>query len=162
MVDPTELAEYKGKNVIMHLIQPDGSLEEVEAHIEGASPAGVAYKVKGKREVQLAEPDGIEQIEIAPVKEKKASQKKLGIIEAHNVRSHLVDRHGYSLSKANSMDDAACESIHSMIDHTDLGHRHLTAADKVREAEAKEAAKAKAKAERDAKAAAEAEAGASE
>lgn len=123
-VDPKTLEEFDGKQVILTLKQEDGSASEQEGKIEAASEAGVAFKEKGKRDVDLIMPDQIEEISLAPSKPKKLVQKKLKPVMLGTVRQHLVDRHGYDLSVVNEMDDEKALKEHEDIDHKDLGHKH--------------------------------------
>lgn len=124
-VDPNTLAEFDGKQVILHRIQEDGSAEELEGKIEAASPAGIAFKEKGRRDVDLVMPDEIDNIELAPEKPKTIVQKKLKPVTINNVRQHLVDRHGFARSQANGLSDDDAYEIHEAIDHSDLGHKHV-------------------------------------
>lgn len=133
-VDASTLVDYAGKQVVMHLIQEDGSLREVEGKIEDASEVGLAFKEKGKRDISLVLPNEVEEIEAAPIKPKKVVQKKLKPVQAANVRQHLADRHGLLISELNEMTDEDAETYHNSIDHGDLGHRHEVPSDKNDEA----------------------------
>jgi hypothetical protein len=124
-VDPTTLEEFDGKQVLIHVIQADGSVKEFEGKVEAASAAGVAFKEKGKRDVDLIEPDTIEEIAVAPTKPKNLPQKKLKDATVANARQHLLDRHGYDRSVVNGMTDEQAFDEHDDIDHEDLGHRHV-------------------------------------
>lgn len=124
-VDPATLEEYDGKQVLLTVIQEDGSAKEFEGKIEAASPAGVAFKEKGKRDVELVEPDKIEEIALAPIKPKSLPQKKLKPVTENTVRQHLLDRHGYDRSVVNGMTDDQAFKEHEDIDHDDLGHKHV-------------------------------------
>ena len=124
-VDPATLEDFDGKQVILHLIKSDGSVSEVEGKVEAASAAGVAFKEKGKRDVDLVEPNTIEEIALAPVKPKNLTQKKLKPVTDSTARQHLLDRHGYDRSVVNGMDDDQAFEEHEDIDHDDLGHRHV-------------------------------------
>jgi len=124
-VDPSTLEDFDGKQVILTLIEEDGSAREVEGKIEAASAAGVAFKEKGKRDVELIEPKSIEEIAPAPVKPKTLAQKKLKPVAEQNARQHLLDRHGYDRSVINGMTDEQAFAEHEDIDHADLGHKHV-------------------------------------
>jgi len=125
-VDASTLVNFEGKQVVLHLIEEDGSVTEKNGKVEGASEFGIAFKEKGRREVDLVEPNQIEEIELAPEKPRTLSQKKLKPVADSNVRQHLLDRHGYSRSAVNKMSDEQGAAEHNGIDHSDLGHRHLT------------------------------------
>ena len=124
-VDPSTLEDFDGKQVILTLIEDDGSAREVEGKVEAASAAGVAFKEKGKRDVELVEPKSIEEIALAPVKPKNLAQKKLKPVAEQNARQHLLDRHGYDRSVVNGMTDEQAFAEHEDIDHADLGHKHV-------------------------------------
>lgn len=123
-VDPKTLEEFSGKQVILTVIQEDGSAKELEGKVEDASEVGMAFKEKGKRDVDLVLPEQIEEIVLAPSKPKTLSQKKLKEITEANARQHLLDRHGYERSVVNGMTDEQGLDEHNDIDHSDLGHRH--------------------------------------
>lgn len=124
-VDPATLEKYDGKQVLLTVIQEDGSAKEFEGKIEAASAAGVAFKEKGKRDVELVEPNKIEEIALAPIKPKSLPQKKLKPVTETTVRQHLLDRHGYDRSVVNGMTDEQASKEHEDIDHDDLGHKHV-------------------------------------
>lgn len=125
-IDPSTLESFDGKDVVLHRIKEDGSVEELTGKIDGASEFGVAFKEKGKRDVVLVEPKDIEEIDVAAVKPKSLPQKKLKPIDNKAVRQHLLDRHGYGRKHVNAMSDEDAVAEHDSVDHTDLGHRHMT------------------------------------
>lgn len=131
------LEQYSGKQVILHVVNNEGGLDELEGKVESASEVGMAFKEKGKRDLRLIEPSQIEEIDLAPEAPRKAPQKKLQQVSEKGARQHLLDRHGYLRSWANEVSDEEAFAEHSGIDHSDLGHRHLTD-----EETAKKAAKA--------------------
>jgi hypothetical protein len=124
-VNPKELEKFSGKQVILTVKAEDGTAKEIPGKVEGASEVGLAFKEKGKREVQLVEPDQIEDISEAPTEAKKVTQKKLKPVKKEQVRQHLADRHGYNRSEINSMTDDAAFDFHEKLDHKDLGHKHV-------------------------------------
>lgn len=123
-VDPKELEKYSGKQVLVHVIEDDGSVSEKEGKFEEASEVGVAFKEKGKRDVDLLLPEEIEEVTAAPTKPKKLVQKKLKPATESTARQHLADRHGYDLTDLNEMSDEQAFSDHEEIDHENLGHKH--------------------------------------
>lgn len=125
-ISAKDLVKYDGKQVILHLVQEDGSAKEMEGKVEAASEAGMAFKEKGKRDVELIMPSDIEEIAFAPEKPKRITQKKLKPVTVTNVRQHLVDRHGMSRSEANSITDEEALELHDQVDHKDLGHKHVS------------------------------------
>ena len=129
-VNPNDLAQFQGKNVILTVKGDDGTAKEVPGKVEGASPVGLAFKEKGKRDVILVEPGDIEDIAEAPTEAKKVTQKKIKPVKTEQVRQHLADRHGYKRSDLNGMNDAEAEEFHNKLDHTDLGHKHVAEEEK--------------------------------
>lgn len=119
-----ELEKNVKKPVVLHVRQDDGSLKELEGKIEAASEAGLAFKEKGKSNLDLYLPNQIEEIQAAPEKPKQVSQKKLKPIDLGQARQHLVDRHGVTLSWAKEADEQKAFDYHQNLDHADLGHRH--------------------------------------
>lgn len=128
-VDPMTLAEFSGKQVILHVLQDDGTVAELEGKVEDASEVGMAFKEKGKRDVDLVFPDKIEEIALAPSKPKTISQKKLKPAVESTVRQHLADRHGWLRSEINKLSDEDAFAQHENLDHDDLGHKHVAADD---------------------------------
>lgn len=139
-VDPSTLATFSGKQVILHLIQDDGSVAELEGKVEDASEVGMAFKEKGKRDVDLVLPDQIEEITAAPEKPKKIVQKKLKAVTVTTVRQHLADRHGWTIGEVNEMSDDEALGVHDDLDHSDLGHKHESDEDDNNEAGENESA----------------------
>lgn len=120
-----DLTAHVNKRVILHVIQEDQSIKEIEGKIEAASEAGLAFKEKGKSSLDLYEPQQIEEISAAPERPKPVTQKKVKPIELGQARQHLVDRHGVALSWAKEADEQAAFEYHEQLDHTDLGHKHV-------------------------------------
>jgi hypothetical protein len=132
------LETYSGKQVVLHVVNDEGGLDELEGKVESASEVGMAFKEKGKRDLRLIEPNQIEEIEVAPEAPKKAAQKKLQQVTTKSARQHLLDRHGYLRSWANEVSDDEAFAEHASIDHSDLGHRHLTYEETAKQAENKD------------------------
>jgi hypothetical protein len=124
-VEVAELEKNVGNRVVLHIVQEDGSLEEVEGKLEAASVAGVAFKAKGKSSIDLLTVEQIEELQTAPEKPKPVSQKKLKPIELGQARQHLVDRHGVELKWARDADEAKAFEYHEGLDHSNLGHTHV-------------------------------------
>lgn len=141
-----DLQKFVNKESVFHLLQDDGSLREVTGVIKAATVAGVPYKEKGKSSLELATVDKIHEIDFAPTKEKSVTQKVLAPIEMGQARQHLLDRHGVELSWGKSADEKSAFDYHAGLDHSNLGHRHLTP----EEVAAKEAKKAEKSAREDA------------
>jgi hypothetical protein len=120
-----ELQPLIDKDAIVHIIQPDGSIQEVEGRIKAATIAGVPFKPKGKSGVGLLTVDQIEEASLAPVKPKSVLQKKLKPIADGQMRQHLADRHGISLKWCREATEEQAVEYHNTLDHADLGHKHV-------------------------------------
>ena len=138
-VSVEDLVKHIDKDVIVHLIQEDGSLEETEGKIKAASEAGVAFKPKGKSGVDLLMVAQIEEIAAAPSKPKSIAQKKIKPVPEGGMRQHLADKHGISLKWCRDSTEEAAVEFHNSLDHADLGHVHVEAA-KAEESSEREAA----------------------
>lgn len=123
-VDPKTLEQYEGKQVLLTLAAENGDAKELEGKVEAASVQGMAFKEKGKRDVELVMPNEIVEIALAPVKPKPLIQKKLKLVSETTVRQHLLDRHGYERTVVNAMSEDSALMEHEDIDHKDLGHKH--------------------------------------
>lgn len=120
-----ELEANINKSVILHVKQEDGSLKELEGKIEAASEAGLAFKEKGKSNLDLYLPGQVESLQAAPDKPKPVSQKKLKPITLGQARQHLLDRHGVPLDWAKQNSEEAAFEYHKTLDHANLGHVHV-------------------------------------
>lgn len=139
-VDKSKLVDFTKKQVILVTKGEDGNAHEFEGTVSGASPAGLAFKQKGKRDVSLVEPDDIEDIRLAPVKPKKMVQKKVDVIKEGNVRQHLVDRHGSTLEEGNELTEDQAVAMHDSTEHKGLGHRHEAKENKDKESSEEQSA----------------------
>ena len=119
-----ELQPFIDKEAVFHIVQEDGSLEEVRGTIRAATVAGVPYKQKGKSDLKLTTYDKIEEISLAPEKAKSVTRKRLDPIELGKARQHLVDRHGVSVAWAKDASEQDAFNYHSDLSHDDLGHYH--------------------------------------
>jgi len=114
-----------GDVVLLTVKREDGSTEQVQGKIEVASTAGVGFKPRGRREMDLLELDDVLELEEAPVPDVKLKQVKMKPVDATRVKKHLIDRHGAPLSQVNAMSPDQAAELHGKIDHSDLGHNHL-------------------------------------
>lgn len=129
-VTAEELSEYVNKRVILHVIQNDGSTQEIEGKVEAASEAGMAFKEKGKSSLELYMPGQIAEIQRAPEKPKQVIRKRVNPVQLGQARQHLVDRHGVPISWAKDNTEEAAFEYHEQLDHSDLGHKHEVAKSK--------------------------------
>ena len=124
------LAQFCDQRVIViyNLPEPneDGhTAEEVEGLVVTANDSvGIVIKPAGKTLVRLIKTVDIEKIDLAPTSLRVFKQKTMRVIGLDTVRQHLLDRHGWSLSVINGMDENKAMEIHKGIDHANLGHAH--------------------------------------
>lgn len=131
MTQATEV-DYKDlekKTVAFTVSNSDGGETIVEGIVEAASVAGIAFRQKGKSQVQLLEIKDIVRHEVLPEKPKVLKQKTMKPVDVTRVRQHLADAHGINLNWLNSVSNEAAADFHDGLDHTDaetgpLGHRH--------------------------------------
>lgn len=121
MADTTNLAQWAGKDVSILL---DGADEYIDGHVEKASEVGLAFKRKGRRDIDPIFPDAIQDIKALEKPAAKLKQKKQLPVSTDRVKSHLVTAHGFRLSVVNAMSPEDAEKEHNSIDHSDLGHNH--------------------------------------
>lgn len=120
-----ELQQLVDKDAIVHIIQDDGSTEEVAGVILAATAAGIPFKPKGKTSVELLTIDKVYEAFLAPVKPKAITQKKMKPVIEGQMRSHLADRHGTSLKWCRENTEEAAVAFHNSLDHADIGHIHV-------------------------------------
>lgn len=145
-VEATELSQYEGKKVVLVQNQGEGKdAIELEGTAEKANALGVLLKPKGKVKLELIELDTIEDIRLAPDTSANLKAKKLKVVKLGQARSHLLERHGYTLAQVNELTEDAAYELHAGLNHVelDLGHVHedkaeTPAAQAVAEAEAAE------------------------
>lgn len=151
------MADYKkfeGKRVrlVRNLDKPNENGEsavEMEGKVEVVNEQGILIKPKGKVQLDLLTNDEIEEIDFAPEKAKVLKARQLKPIEHGQARNHLLERHGWTLDKANAITEAEALELHGEIDHVaeNLGHVHVSKEESERDqavaqAEADEAADA--------------------
>lgn len=125
-VDVKKLAQYDDKRVNITFKNDEGEVVTQEGKVESASEVGVLFKERGKSSMSIIEPDDIESIELAAVREPKISVKKLKPVELGKARAHLADRHGLNMAYINSVTEQQAFDYHAELDHKelDLGHIH--------------------------------------
>jgi hypothetical protein len=136
------LSDYTGKKVIVtqNLDQPDkdgNTAIEVEGTVQVGNSDGVLIKPKGKATFDLIEARSIEDIRLAPEKDKSFKASKLKLVTIGSARRHLLERHGVTLAWANSVSEEQALEYHNSLNHEelDLGHVHTAKADKSEESE---------------------------
>ena len=132
-----DLAQYEGKKVVItqNLKEPNENGEtavEVEGQVQVGNENGVLIKPKGKTNFALIEAQDIEDIRLAPEKDKSLKASKLKLVKVGSARRHLLERHGVTLKWANSVSEEQALQYHDSIDHVeaDLGHVHVDKSEK--------------------------------
>lgn len=124
------LEQYNGKRVLVTTKNGDEA-NEIEGTVESGNPLGLLIKPKGKTNLVLLEIDQVIEIKVVtpPVAQKALKAKKLRKVELGQARTHLLERHGYSLKDINAMTEEAAFEFHASLDHVslDLGHVHADA-----------------------------------
>jgi len=121
-VNADTLADYVGKTVSVTLSGADAG--EYEGKVEAASPAGMAFKPRGKSTMVINASD-VEAVELPTPGEKKITVKSLKPVGLSDVRQHLVDRHGYKVADIqDNMTPEQAQKFHDELDHSELGHNH--------------------------------------
>ena len=137
-----DLAQYEGKRVVItqNLKEPNENGEsavEVEGQVQVGNENGVLLKPKGKTNFTLIEAGDIEEIRLAPEKDKNIKASKLRLVKVGQARRHMLERHGVTLSWANSVTEEQALEYHNTLDHEelDLGHVHVDKAEKESESD---------------------------
>lgn len=127
----SDYSKFVGKKVVLtrNLATPNENGElavEVEGTLEAANEFGIMLKPKGQVKAEIINASDVEEIRLAPEKAKTIRAKTLKLIEEGQAKSHLLERHGYTLTQVNAMSEAEAFAIHLGIDHkaSDLGHLH--------------------------------------
>lgn len=130
MTATADLQEYVNKRVTL-IWNKAGETEasELEGSIEAVGPDTLLLKPKGRTKLEFIplaeiEPDSLHLVE--ETGDRKLKAKKIKPVELGNARSHLLERHGITLSQANEMIEEQAFSYHADLDHValDLGHVH--------------------------------------
>lgn len=120
-----DYSQYNGKKVTVVRNPADSSdAVEIEGTVQVGNEQGLLIKPKGKTSFDLIPAEEIEEVRIAPEKSKKLTAKTLKVVELGSARSHLLERHGLSLTDANNVTEEEAFEAHEATDHSDLGHVH--------------------------------------
>lgn len=136
--ETVDYSNYVGKRVtLVRNVEGDNGPEAVEltGTIENANPLGIVFKPKGKTSLELFEIGEIEpgSVRLAEGESGPAQLKArtLKPVKPGQARSHLLERHGGTLTEVNGMSENEAYSFHEGIDHVaaDLGHVHSDGSD---------------------------------
>ena len=126
---PKDYSEYEGKKVVVMIGDPNDKEAEAkqrEGLIQTATPVGILFKDKGRSTGDILDPAQILSIELLP-DNRKVAVKYIKEVDLGSHRQHLVDRHGFLISVANTLTEEEAVEIHGK-QHTengaDLGHIH--------------------------------------
>lgn len=97
---------------------------ETEGTVIAASPIAILLKPRGAMIAEMIPADDILAIEILQNPNAKLIIRKLRLLKPHEVRQHLIDRHGLEYSTIESLNDIEAYEYHANIDHSNLGHVH--------------------------------------
>lgn len=121
-----DFASYKGKMVEL-TYRVTGSEEPVTVmgRITAGNHLGLMFKPKSQRTEDLINAEDILDVEeVVSPRLRLVTQKKLRTPSEANVKRHLADYHGMSLTELNGMSEAEAMRRHGEINHADLGHEH--------------------------------------
>lgn len=137
------ITEYVGKRVEVTFaegVQEDSDNAKITGKVENANAVGFVFKPAGSSKSRLYQTSDVAEIRMAPEAEPVLRSRRLDPIALKNVKRHLVDRHGYTLTDINDMSPEAALDFHEGLGHDDLGHYHdLSKAQKEEVAEVTEA-----------------------
>jgi hypothetical protein len=124
-----DLLQYNEKKVIVTVnldeANDKGELAvEIEGTVVAANELGLLLKPKGRTQAELIEADKIEMVSYVPEKPKTIKAKSLKVVTHGDARTHLIERHGVTLSWANQATEESALKYHASLDHSDLGHNH--------------------------------------
>lgn len=121
-----DFSQYTGKKVVVTRNLEDGTAGEIEGTVQIGSAIGLLLKPKGKSGAELIEAESIEQVVEQAEAPKKLTRKVLKPIPYGQARTHLLERHGATLTDINGVSEEEALAIHAEIDHEadDLGHTH--------------------------------------
>lgn len=147
-VTAEDIVQFAEKKVVLTYVNAEGVETSTEGKAEAANALGILLKPKGKTNLELVELASIVGVEHAPEPTKELKAKTLKVVDHGAAKTHLLERHGYTLSEVNGLDEATALEVHTQIDHPaeDLGHVHGPKAS-AEKAEAIEAQAAEADAE---------------
>ncbi len=130
-VATVDLAEFVNKKVtlVRNLSAPNEkgeTAEELEGTLVAVAGDALMFKPKGKTNALLIDTADVESVNFAQEKAKTLSRKTLKVVTHGQARTHLLERHAYTLAAINAMSETEAFRTHEGIDHeaADLGHVH--------------------------------------
>lgn len=117
----------KRVTIVYNLDEPDASgnlAVEVEGIVMAAAEMGVMIRLRGMQVGEMIHADKVESIAPISGNNRDVVARILKPSTLDDVRAHLADRHGFTLSTVNSLTSLAGFTAHGGIDHENLGHKH--------------------------------------
>lgn len=121
MVTKAEVTKFHGRAVQVDFVV-NGSPTSLVGKVLQISNTAIVIQARSNTRV-------IELVAISAVAERRRPRplvrRNIRILsDADSMRQHLIDRHGFSVSLATSIDEETAREFHSGYDHADLGHAH--------------------------------------
>jgi hypothetical protein len=123
-VSTVDLGTLDGQRVRVKARDGDAAEFEWEGTVIAASPIAILVKPRGAMLAELVQAENIIDLEVLANPNAKLILRKIRILKPHEVRQHLVDRHGESWDNVERMNDIAAFEFHNSLDHSNLGHIH--------------------------------------
>jgi hypothetical protein len=130
-VTTLDLTEFVNKKVVLvrNLAKPNDkgeTAEELEGTLVAVAGDALMFKPKGKTNALLIDTADVESVNFAQEKAKTLTRKTLKIVTHGQARTHLLERHAFTLTAINAMSETDAFKLHNEIDHegSDLGHIH--------------------------------------
>jgi len=130
-VTAPDLADYVNKKVTLtrnlSVANDKGeTAEELEGLLVAVAGDAIMFRPKGKTNALLIDLPDVESIAYAQEKAKTLSRKTLKPVTHGQARTHLLERHSFTLGVIHGMSETDALAKHNEIDHekSDLGHVH--------------------------------------
>jgi hypothetical protein len=123
-VSTVDLGTLDGQRIRVKARDGDAAEFEWEGTVIAASPVAILVKPRGAMLAELIQAESILELEILANPNAKLILRRLRILKPHEVRQHLIDRHGESWDTVERMNDIAAFEFHNGLNHSNLGHIH--------------------------------------
>lgn len=121
-----DLGTLDNQRIKVTYVQPDDHevLFEAEGVVIAASPMAILLKPRGAMIAEMIEAANIRHIEIVQNPNAKLIIRKLRVLKPHEVRQHLIDRHGFLVANVEALGDIQAYEGHRAMAHSNMGHVH--------------------------------------
>lgn len=121
MITKTEVTKFHGRAVQVDFTA-NGLPTSLTGRVLQVSDTAIVIQARSNTRI-------IELVAVTAVVEKRRPRplvrRNIRILgAADSMRQHLVDRHGFSVTLATSIDEETAREYHTGFDHADLGHIH--------------------------------------